>query len=146
MSENRSDLDDLFETKPSQTPIQSKPQVSQKPLSDEITYSPSRANNYRTIKSVAFLFYIGAIISFVLGAFSLFGIVTAFENAVVSFEQYGVPSADVFIYGFFFMTAMSISLVFVFLSESVNLFLDIEANSRQSAKTLERILRSQNPD
>lgn len=139
MSENGSDLDELFETKPSQSQPQPKPTVTQKRLPDEITYSPSRANNYRTIKGVAFLFYVGAIISLAIGVLSIFGGVTAFED-------YGGFSAEIFIYGFFFMTGMSISLIFIFLSESVNLFLDIEANSRQTAKTLERILRSQNPD
>ena len=108
-------------------------------VSDEITYSPARVNNYTTIKTVAKLFQGGAILAGLLAIWSLFNAIGAYE------PRYGY-SVELFIFGFFFAAGAATALVFAFLSESINVFLDVEANSRQTAKTLERILRSQGSD
>lgn len=110
----------------------------------EIIYSPSRVNNYKTIKALGTVFYIGAGISAFLVVLSIAGI--------IAFATYpgSNPSPDLYIVALlssiFLVTSLPTILIFIFLAESINVVLDIEANSRQTARTLERILRIQLPD
>ena len=75
-------------------------------------------------------------LAFLLGFLSV-GLEVAGLSVAFSGEEAGLYWPIVGGFGF-------ASAVFCwFLSESVNVMLDIEANSRQAAKTLEQLLRSQ---
>ena len=102
-------------------------------MSDEIQYSPSRANNYKTFKRISAMFMGLAYLLGVLGALLEVAVVGA------AFSGGTTPVYGPLLGGFGFAGA-----VFCwFLSESVNVMLDMEANTRQAAKTLEQLLRSQ---
>jgi len=102
-------------------------------MSDEIQYSPSRANNYKTIKRIsATSGGLAVLLGFLSVLLEIAGLSVTFRG-----EEAGLYWPIVGGFGF-------ASAVFCwFLSESVNVMLDIEANTRQAAKTLEQLLRSQ---
>lgn len=142
-------IDDLLETNPKKDKLSSQSaeaQPSPKPtdaspsktsLADiEITYSPSRVTNYATMKTLAkslkgfaWLVGIGGVISIIRAIGSLDG-------------GYG-SEAELGLYLVLGVIAFFLAGQLSFFSESINVILDIEANSRQAAKTLERLLNSQ---
>ncbi len=157
------DLNELLETKPEgnkpKTPETPKPTVAPKqpvtpekretptqPIASledvEIVYSPSRITNYKTLKAL------GAILkTFAYGAGigGVISIVTALGNSN-STDQFGRSvglGAEFYLFLVIGVMGIFTALPFAFLSESINVMLDIEANSRQAAKTLGRILKAQ---
>ena len=102
-------------------------------MSDEIQYSPSRTYNYKAFKRISGMF---KSLAYLLG-FMGFMLEVAGLGAAFTGEEAGLYWPIVGGLGF-------AGAVFCwFLSESVNVMLDIEANTRQAAKTLEQLLRSQ---
>jgi len=157
------DLNDLLETKPEsnkpKTPEMPKPTVAPKPpvaqeknatptqpiasLEDlEIVYSPSRVTNYKTLKALGAILKTFAYGSGIGGVIS---IVTALGNANSTdrFGRYVGFGAEFYLFLFIGVMGIFTALPFAFLAESINVMLDIEANSRQAAKTLGRILKAQ---
>ncbi len=110
----------------------------------EITYSPARTNNYRWIRLLAGIFKWLAIISFIGSLFSVVG-VNVIMNRVGSDSVYAIlPSyAILSFYAIALFSGLFFTSMFALLSEGINLLVDLEANTRQTAKTLERLLRSQ---
>ncbi|MBA3532999.1 MAG: hypothetical protein H0T73_13830 [Ardenticatenales bacterium] len=101
----------------------------------EITYSPSRINNYQAIRVLA---------SSLQGFAWLFaGIAILSILAGLAIFQESRASGNVYLMAFAFVTSLLSAFTFKFSAEVIYVLLDIEANSRQSAKTLEKILRSQ---
>lgn len=109
------------------------------PDHEEITYSPSRTNNYQAIRSISLLFKSLSWVFIGLTALTFIGL-------LVSYGESSGSNMDIGFY--FFITAIFSNLlmaaVFALFSEGINVIIDTEANTRQTAKTLERILRSQN--
>lgn len=113
------------------------------PVDDlEITYSPARVTNYKTLKAVgtilkafAYGFGVGGGIIFIVAALGSMG----------DFFRWGFAGLGIEVYMSLILGVIGLftGLSFAFLSESINIFLDIEANSRQAAKTLGRILKAQ---
>lgn len=106
---------------------------------NEISYSPARTNNYATIKGIAAFFKLCAWLFGIGFALSLIGIFQALSNRGI---QYGAPVELLMVIGLA-VSSLLFTILFSFSAEGVNVILDIEANSRQAAKTLEKILRSQ---
>lgn len=104
---------------------------------DEVQYSPSRTNNYKTIRTISTIFKVLTWISVGLSVIAALGALGSLSSS-----YYG-PGADFYLSLVFVFYGLASAVVFAFLSESVNVILDIEANSRQTVKALERILRSQ---
>lgn len=157
------DLNELLETKPEsnkpKTPETPKPAAVSKPpvpqeksttptqpiasLEDvEVVYSPSRVTNYKTLKALGTILKTFAYGSGIGGIIS---IVTALGNASSTdrFGRYVGFGAEFYLFLVIGVMGIFTALPFAFLSESINVILDIEANSRQAAKTLGRILKSQ---
>jgi len=97
----------------------------------EITYSPARVNNYSSIKSVASFFVFAAWLFVIIGsiASTLYLFNTGFD-----FIKIGTAFLIFLLFG-------TSAFFFVFSAQSIYVILDIEANSRQTTKTLEKILR-----
>jgi hypothetical protein len=156
------DLNELLETKPEgnkpKSPETPKPVVISKPptpqenttpaqptvsLEDvEVVYSPSRVTNYKTLKAL------GAILktfAYGSGIGGIISIVIALGNAGSTdrFGRYVGLGAEFYLFLIIGVMGIFTALPFAFLSESINVILDIEANSRQAAKTLGRILKAQ---
>lgn len=129
-------------------------------IEEAITYSPARVNNYRSLKNLATTYNILSYLSF-FGGLAL-GALFVIVGGVITFQiidnydpyygyDYTVTTVLAWIAGIplFILSGASIiggllsSFLFVFRAESIHVMLDIEANSRQTAKTLERILRIQ---
>lgn len=127
-----------------------------------ITYSPARVNNYRSLKNLATTYNIWSYLSFfgglVLGAvFAIIGglitaqVIDTYEPTYGYADEYTVTAILALVAGMplYILSGASIvggilsSFLFVFRAQSIHVMLDIEANSRQTAKTLERILRIQ---
>ncbi|MBT7783492.1 MAG: hypothetical protein HN741_11295 [Anaerolineae bacterium] len=105
------------------------PKIS--PEDVEITYSPSRVTNYETLKTIAQI----------LKGFTLITGLGGGVLIIASLNYFREPQFYIFLaLGF---TAFFIAILSSLFSESINVILDIEANSRQAAKTLERLLKSQ---
>lgn len=107
--------------------------ISSSPEDTEISYSPSRVTNYKTLKAIG-----RALKAFAYGSGggAVLSIISALSN-------YGAPSSEFYLFLFLGITGILTAITFAFMSESINVILDIEANSRQAAKTLGRILKSQ---
>ena len=106
----------------------------------EITYSPSRITNYAALKKLGQILKILAWIIGIGGVLSLFASLGHLDGG--GYYSSG-PDASFYILlgsGIINLFAAAIFLVF---SESINVILDIEANTRQSAKTLGKILDAQ---
>lgn len=108
----------------------------------DITYSPSRTNNYRTarflsslLKFLAWLFF-GLTILSIGGAIIIYGETYTYRNNYTLGPEFYLSVLAVLI-------TLPMAPVFALLSESISVILDTEANTRQTTKTLERILRSQ---
>lgn len=131
-------VEDLLGTKGSRSKSSKAKQVQSALVDDEITYTPGRTNNYKVSRALANTFKNLSWVSWGLTGLSGFSALVSLgsENALgINFGLYfGILLA---ILGVLF------AFIFSFLSESINMMLDIEANSRQAAKTLEKILRSQ---
>ena len=110
--------------------------------SDEITYSPSRTNNYQTTRLLSSLFKVLAWVLLVLAILSALFAITAYQG---SYNYYSGNSLglEFFFAVFSVFLNISMSATFALLSEGINVILDTEANTRQTAKTLEHLLRSQ---
>lgn len=104
----------------------------------EITYSPSRVNNYRTTKGISAFLKTIAWISVGIGILSIIGAISSFDTG-----SYRGPGAEFYISLISTFSSFLTAISFAALSEGINVMLDIEANSRQAAKTLERLLNSQ---
>lgn len=166
MSEKDMDLNVLFETGPSKsnatpsetsqatapsekaqsTPaneelqtgiLDEKPQKGQILSINEITYSPSRTNNYKTIRGISTVFKGLAWLSVGVAVLSVFGAIDALSN------MRNGPGADFYVSLMFIFYTLSMAVFFAFLSEGINVILDMEANTRQTTKVLERLLRTQ---
>ena len=155
------DLNDLLETKPdSNKPKSSPPQASAAipptpkanistspppvltPEDSEISYSPSRITNYKTLKAIGATLKAFAYGS---GGGAVISIVSALGKTdwTDRWGNYVGPSPEFYLFLFLGITGFLTAITFAFMSESINVILDIEANSRQAAKTLGRILKSQ---
>lgn len=125
--------------------IQSKSRISQTSLDSEIRYSPSRTNNYRTARLIALLLKLFAWLSLGFSIFSVVGAYALYENSY-SYPNGYVLGFDFYLSVFSILINLLMAPIFAFMSEGINVILDTEANSRQTAMTLERILRSQNSE
>lgn len=119
----------------SNTVPEKKPQVEQTLLSSEITYSPSRTNNYKTIRILSGIFRGLAVLSLAAGILATLGLM----SALTSRDSDG----SALLYGMGVFNGLLFAAWFALFSEGINLFVDLEANTRQAAKTLERLLRTQ---
>lgn len=106
------------------------------PEDSEITYSPSRISNYATLKTIAQILKGFAWITGIGGGML---IVASFGYS----DGMNGPEAQFYLFLALGVAAFFIAIQSSLFSESINVILDIEANSRQTAKTLERILKSQ---
>jgi hypothetical protein len=97
----------------------------------KITYSPARVNNYTSIKSVASFFVFAAWLFLIIGS-----IASTFYLFNTGFDLIKIGTA--FLIFLLFGTS---AFFFIFSAQGIYVILDIEANSRQTAKTLEKILR-----
>ncbi len=98
-----------------------------------ITYSPARINNYSIIKKVANAFRFLSIVIIIIGVIvSLLSFINFYNTSLLL----GATAFLVVL-----STFGSISLLFIFNAQLIYVFLDIEANTRQTAKILERFLR-----
>lgn len=156
MSEDNVNLDTLLEINPSppqnyqeiNQPHQSNtsfsstistenPDIATLLVNDQITYSPSRTNNYKFIRFLSFSFKM--LVLLFLGFSVLSGLVAFrwFESS------YSTMTLDVALAIFATFLNIQFAAICAILSEGINVVLDTEANTRQAAKTLERLLRSQ---
>lgn len=115
-------------------------QVDPEPVSPqgdiEITYSPSRVSNYSALKNLAKFF---KFLAWVLG---LGGIASLLYSIQFYDGAWGRPEPEFSVFLSVGLGALFLVIPTMLKAENINLMLDIEANSRQAAKTLERILRS----
>lgn len=105
---------------------------------NEITYSPSRTNNYKTTKGISSFLKLIAWLSVGAGVISALGALSSFDSG-----GFGGPGIEFYVSLISTFSNFTVAIFFAALSEGINVMLDIEANSRQTAKTLERLLRSQ---
>lgn len=157
MSDKQTDFEDIFEINPEKSDAPSSKKVVssgsiKKPVqphkdtststhtyvSDEITYSPSRVNNYKTIRGISTVLKVIAWLSVGVGVLSAIGAIGSYDSG-----GYGGPGIDFYISLLSVFSNFVVAVFFAALSEGINVVLDIEANSRQTAKTLERLLRTQ---
>lgn len=118
-------------------------QLPNQPYSNsEITYSPSRTNNYRATRFLSALLKLLAWVFFVLTILSIGGAILTYGDSYTSYNNYTLDPYF-YLYVFAAFVTLPMSPIFALLSEGINVILDIEANTRQTAKILERILRSQ---
>lgn len=114
-------------------------ETNQTQSNSEITYSPSRTNNYKTIRAISTVLKGLALLAVVAAALSALGALGSVDE-LFRRNSFGggfyLSLTGVFI-------NIAVATILAFLSEAINVILDIEANSRQTAKTLERLLRSQ---
>lgn len=139
MSEENVNLGNLFEVKSgeAETADKTQPKTVQSDNSGEVSYSPSRTNNYKTIRGLSQLFKIVAWIS--VGIAGIFGLLALGSSN----SGYNGPGPEFYFSLIMVFQFLMVGALMALFSEGINVFLDIEANSRQTAKTLERILRSQ---
>lgn len=107
----------------------------------EITYSPSRVNNYKVMRKIAVS--LEGLSDLSIGVGLIFTIIVLFVGFGFLSSNNGI--GWVFVLFSLFNVAITLigKIIFSYLSESINVSLDIEANTRQAAKTLEKLLRSQ---
>lgn len=108
----------------------------------EITYSPSRTNNYSAARFLSALFKLLAWLFFVLTILSIGGAIYIYGESYTSYNNYTL-GIDFYLSVFGVLFTLPMAPIFALLSESISVILDTEANTRQTTKTLERILRSQ---
>jgi hypothetical protein len=119
-----------------------------------ITYSPARTNNYKVLRNLSSILKVAAWLS---GIGSVSIVLTVLAALIIAtgtvISRYGsnydfswIWILGGFLGSFLFVSGVVSTLLFAFLSESVSVMLDVEANSRQAAKTLERLLRSQDSE
>ena len=102
----------------------------------EITYSPSRVSNYSTLKTIAKTLKFFAWVT-VLGGIGAAGWSINFFDG-----RGGHPDSEFYLLLISGVCAIFFAIQLSLTAERINVTLDIEANTRQSAKTLERILKS----
>jgi hypothetical protein len=159
------DLNDLLETKPESNKPKSSPSPTPTPTpapapptpkanvsssippvhsieDTEVSYSPSRITNYKTLKAIGATLKAFAYGS---GGGAILSIISALGNTDTTdrWGNYVGLSPEFYLFLFLGITGILTSITFAFMSESINVILDIEANSRQAAKTLGRILKAQ---
>lgn len=153
------DLNDLLETKPEsnkpkspppQAPASIPPKANistnlppvQSSEDTEVSYSPSRITNYKTLKAIGVALKTFAYGS---GGGAVLSIISALGKTdwTDRWGNYVGPSAEFYLFLFLGITGTLTAVTFAFMAEGVNVILDIEANSRQAVKTLGRILKSQ---
>lgn len=168
MPEPEKNLNDLLEIKPkqpnvSQSSSQSSTSISMQDVArqigkqvsqsiaayqgenstmSEIKYSPSRTNNYRTTRLLSLLFKLLSWVFLVLTGLAVAGAVFIYGESYNYYNNYQL-GLEFYLAVFAAILTLPMSPIFALLSESINVILDTEANTRQSAQTLERILRSQ---
>lgn len=108
----------------------------------EMKYSPSRTNNYRTTRLLSMLFKLLAWVFLLLTGLAVAGAVFIYGESYTYYNNYQL-GLEFYMAVFGVILTLPMSPIFALLSESINVILDTEANTRQSATTLERILRSQ---
>lgn len=113
-------------------------QTNQIHSNNEITYSPSRVNNYKLTKGISTFLKMISFVSAGIAVISVGGAMDAYNSS-----GYGGPGVEFYLSLISVFSNFTVAIFFVALSEGINVILDIEANSRQTAKTLERLLRSQ---
>ena len=112
--------------------------VPQSTDDDEITYSPARTNNYKASRALATTFKTLSWVSGGIGGLSGLSALGSLGSNDGFGYNFGLAFGIMFL-----MVGLIFAFIFSFLSESINVMLDIEANSRQAAKTLENLLRAQ---
>lgn len=117
-------------------------QTNQSYSDSEITYSPSRTNNYRVTRLLSTLFKILAWVFLGLTILSIIGAIVIYNESYSYYNNYTL-GPDFYLAVFTVLVTLPLAPTFALLSEGINVILDTEANTRQTTKTLERILRSQ---
>lgn len=128
---------------PEPTPITVDPfdarQVEAAPILEdfEITYSPSRVSNYSALKNFAKYFKFQAWVQ------GLGGIAAVIYSIQFYDDNWRRIDPEFWFFLIIGLSALLGVIPIILVAENINLKLDIEANTRQAAKTLERILKSQ---
>ncbi len=114
----------------------------------KLTYSPSASNNYATIRRIAnacrYISYfiviqsIPSVIGTIILIFTLIGVMFSSNSR----EQTTWSYVSCLLGAFSFLVNLLLFVIFRVISEGIFILLDIEANSRQTAITLEKLLRS----